>query len=94
MENTIWAEVHYHDAKGRQYRLNRLADELRSMGINVLGTDFNSDYDGFVVVEVNLEQAKILDKKYGTKFYMCGKGATTEEAFADAVRISKICGRK
>ena len=92
-EETIWAEVHYHDAKGRQYRLNRLADELRFMGIKVNGTSFNDDYDGYVDVEVNLGQAKMLDEKYGSKFYICGKGRTIEEIFADAVRIDKLVNK-
>lgn len=92
-EEIIWAEVHYHDAKGRQYRLNRLADELRGMGIKVNGSGFNDDYDGYLDVEVNLKQAKMLDEKYGSKFYICGKGKTIEEIFADAVRIDKLVNK-
>ena len=93
-ESTIFGVVHYFDAKGRQYRLNRLADELRSIGIKVIGTGFESDYDGYVEVEIDLEQTRILDKKYGTKFYICGRGNTIEEMFSDAVRINKICRQK
>ena len=92
-EEIVWAEVHYHDAKGRQYRLNRLADELRNMGIKVNGNGFNDDYDGYVDVDVNLKQAKMLDEKYGSKFYICGKGKTIEEIFADAVRIDKLVNK-
>ena len=92
-EEIVWAEVHYHDAKGRQYRLNRLADELRGMGIKVNGNGFNDDYDGYVDVDVNLKQAKMLDEKYGSKFYICGKGKTIEEIFADAVRIDKLVNK-
>ncbi len=82
--------VHYYDAKGRQYRLNYLAQELRNMGIDVEGTGFNDDYDGYVEVRVNLEQAKILDKKYGSKFNMIGKGNSVEEEFMDALRIENM----
>ena len=89
-EETVMGEVHYYDAKGRQYRLNYLADELRNMGIKVTGTGFNDDYDGYVEVEVNLEQAKMLDKKYGSKFNMIGRGKTVEEIFADALRVDKM----
>lgn len=87
---TIWAEVHYHDAKGRQYRLNHLADKLQNMGIKVNGTGFNDDYDGYVNVEINLQQAKILDQLYDSKLYICGKGNTIEEIFADAIRINNM----
>lgn len=89
-EETVDGYVHYYDAKGRQYRLDYLAQELRNMGINVEGTGFNDDYDGYVEVRVNLEQAKILDKKYGSKFNMIGKGNSIEEIFIDALRIEKM----
>lgn len=82
--------VHYYDAKGRQYRLDYLAQELRNMGIDVEGTGFNDDYDGYVEVKVNLEQAKILRKKYGSKFNVIGKGNSVEEEFMDALRIEKM----
>ena len=84
--------VHYYDAKGRQYRLDYLAQELRNMGIDVEGTGFNDEdeYDGYVEVKVNLEQAKILHKKYGSKFNMIGKGNSVEEEFTDALRIEKM----
>ncbi len=73
--------------------MNYLADELRGMGIKINGSGFNDDYDGYVDVEVNLEQAKLLSKKYGSKFYICGKGKTIEEMFADAVRIDKMLNK-
>lgn len=90
MKDTIWASVHYFDAKGRQYRLDSLAQELRGMGINVLSSGFESDYDGYVEVEIDLEQAKMLDKKYNSKLYIIGKGDTIESQFADALRIEKM----
>lgn len=86
----VYAEVHYHDAKGRQYRLDRLADELKSNGIEVTGSDFNDDYDGYVEVEITKLQAVELDKKYGSKLYIIGKGNTIEEIFDDALRIEKL----
>lgn len=89
----IWAEVHYHDAKGRQYRLEHLADELENMGIEVNGTGFNDDYDGYVDVSVSLEQAKKLYEKYPARLYICGRGSTIEEKFADAFRIQEMTKR-
>ena len=89
----VYAEVHYYDCKGRQYRLNYLADDLRIMGIDVQGTGFNNDYDGYVEVIVTLEQAITLDKKYGSKFYIIGRGNTIEEIFADALRIDRMVNR-
>lgn len=86
----VYGYVHYYDVKGRQYRLDYLAQELRNMGIDVEGTGFNDDYDGYVEVRVNLEQAKILDKKYGSKFNMIGKGNSVEEEFMDALRIENM----
>jgi hypothetical protein len=87
---TVYGRVHYYDAKGRQYRLNRLAQDLRNMGINVIGTDFEDDYDGYVEVDVNLEQAKMLEKKYGSKFYICGRGCNVEERFANGLKIRRM----
>ena len=89
----VYAEVHYYDCKGRQYRLNYLADELRIMGIDVQGTGFNDDYDGYVEVLVTLEQAIELDKKYKSKFNMIGRGNTIEEIFTDALRIDRMVNR-
>jgi len=86
----VYAEVHYYDCKGRQYRLNYLADELRGIGIDVQGTGFNDDYDGFVECQVTLEQAINLDKKYGSKFYIIGRGRTIEEIFADSLKIERM----
>lgn len=89
----VYAEVHYYDCKGRQYRLNYLADDLRIMGIDVQGTGFNDDYDGYVEVLVTLEQAITLDEKYGNKFNIIGRGNTIEEIFADALRIDRMVNR-
>lgn len=89
----VYAEVHYYDCKGRQYRLNYLADELRRMGIEVNGTGFNGDYDGYVDVLVTKEQAIELDKKYKSKFNMIGRGNTIEEIFDDALRIDRMVNR-
>lgn len=90
-EETIWACVHYFDAKGRQYKLDGLAEELRNIGIKTLRSGFESDYDGYVEVEITLEQARALDEKYGSKLYIIGNGSTIEEQFADALRIEKMC---
>lgn len=89
----VYAEVHYYDCKSRQYRLNYLADDLRIMGIDVQGTGFNDDYDGYVEVLVTLEQAIELDKKYKSKFNMIGRGNTIEEIFTDALRIDRMVNR-
>ena len=89
----VFADVHYYDCKGRQYRLNYLADELRGIGIEVNGTGFNDDYDGYVEVLVTKEQAVILDNKYKSKFAMIGNGNTIEEIFDDALRIDKMVSR-
>lgn len=89
----VYGEVHYYDCKGRQYRLNYLADELRGIGIEVNGTGFNDDYDGYVEVLVTKEQAVILDNKYKSKFCMIGRGKTIEEIFDDALRIDKMVSR-
>ena len=89
-EDIVPGYVHYYDAKGRQYRLDYLAQDLRNMGINVVGTGFNDDYDGYVEVEVNFEQAKMLDRKYGSKFNLIGRGNSIEEMFSDAVRVDRM----
>ena len=86
LSRKVYGEVHYYDAKGRQYRLDYLAQDLRNMGIKVTGTGFNDDYDGYVEVEVNLEQAKMLDNKFGSKFDLFGRGSSIEEQFANALK--------
>lgn len=88
----VYAEVHYYDCKGRQYRLDRLSDELRDLGIEVLGSHFNDDYDGCVDVRVTLEQAIELDKKY-KHFNIIGRGKTIEETFNDALRVEKFVNK-
>ena len=86
----VYGEVHYYDCKGRQYRLDYLADDLRGMGIEVNGTGCNDDYDGYVEVLVTREQAVILDKKYHNDFNMIGRGKTIDEIFNDALRIDRM----
>lgn len=75
-DDVVLARVHRFDCKGRQYVLDRLAEDLRDRGITVTGTDFDDEhgYDGFVDVKVTLDEAIALDKEYGTKFYIYGGG--------------------
>lgn len=86
----VFGEVHYYDCKGRRYRLDHLRSEIEQMGIEVNGTSFNDDYDGYVEVMVTLEQAVELSKKYKRFVLPIGKGNTIEEQFNDALRIEKM----
>ena len=86
----VFGEVHYHDCKGRQYRLDYLRNEIEGMSIEVNRTAFNDDYDGYVEVMVTLEQAIELSKKYPKFCLPIGRGNTIEEQFNDAVRIEKL----
>lgn len=86
LSRKVYGEVHYYDAKGNQYRLDCLAQDLRNMGVKVTGTGFNDDYDGYIEVEVNLEQAKMLDDKFGSKFDLFGRGSSVEERYANALK--------
>lgn len=91
-EDTVLAEVHLYDCKGRQFELNYLRMDLNKMGIETTGTGFNDDYDGFVDVKITFEQAKLLDQQYGNKLYIIGegRGRTIEERFNNALRINKM----
>jgi len=90
----VFGEVHYYDCKGRQYRLDRLRSEIEQMGIEVNGTSFNDDYDGYVEVMVTLEQAVELSKKYKRFVLPIGKGNTIEEKFNDALRIERMVNKR
>ena len=89
----VFGEVHYYDCKGRQYRLDHLRNEIEQMGIEVNGTSFNDDYDGYVEVMVTLEQAIELNKKYKRFVLPIGKGNTIEEQFNDALRIERMVNK-
>ena len=89
----VLGEVHYYDCKGRQYRLDNLRNEVEQMGIEVNGTSFNDDYDGYVEVMVTLEQAIELSKKYKRFVLPIGKGNTIEEQFNDALRIERMVNK-
>jgi hypothetical protein len=89
----VFGEVHYYDCKGRQYRLDHLRNEIEQMDIEVNGTSFNDDYDGYVEVMVTLEQAIELSKKYKRFVLPIGKGNTIEEQFNDALRIERMVNK-
>lgn len=89
----VFGEVHYYDCKGRQYRLDHLRNEIEQMGIEVNGTSFNDDYDGYVEVMVTLEQAIELSKKYKRFILPIGRGNTIEKQFNDALRIEKMMNK-
>jgi hypothetical protein len=89
----VFGEVHYYDCKGRQYRLDHLHNEIEQMDIEVNGTSFNDDYDGYVEVMVTLEQAIELSKKYKRFVLPIGKGNTIEEQFNDALRIERMVNK-
>lgn len=89
----VFGEVHYYDCKGRQYRLDHLRSEIEQMGIEVNGTSFNDDYDGYVEVMVTLEQAVELSKKYKRFVLPIGKGNTIEEQFNDSLRIDRMVNK-
>lgn len=89
----VLGEVHYYDCKGRQYRLDNLRNEIASMGIEINGTYFNSDYDGYIDVKVTLEQAVELSKKYKRFVLPIGRGNTIEEQFNDALRIERMVNK-
>ena len=86
----VFGEVHYHDCKGRQYRLDYLRNEIEQMGLEVTRTAFNDDYDGYVEVKVTLDEAINLSKKYKHFCLPIGRGKTIEEQFNDAIRIEKL----
>lgn len=92
-EEKVMAEVHCYDAKGRRYRLEQLADELKKMNIEVNGVGFDGDYDGYVDIKVNREQAKMLDtSKYRRRFNIVagGEGTTIDEQFDNAIAIDRM----
>jgi len=63
------------------------------MGIEVNGTSFNDDYDGYVEVMVTLEQAIELSKKYKRFVLPIGRGNTLEEQFNDSLRIDRMVNK-
>lgn len=77
----VLVEVHYYDCKGRQYRLDNLAQSLRSMGIEVNRTGFESDYDGYVECMVTKPQFVTLHRKWANRLHAIGAdfGGYTED---------------
>lgn len=91
MEQKVYGDIHVYDYKGKYWLLDRIAQEVATMGIEVVTCGQNDEDDGFVTVYVSREQAKELDKKY-KHFNICyGRGKTIDEIFDDALRVEKIC---
>ena len=89
-EKKVFADIHIYDYKGKYWLLDRIAQEVISMGIEFVTCGQNDESDGYVTVNVTREQARALDKKY-KHFNLCyGRGKTFDECFDDALRIEEI----